>query len=118
MASKTALNDARQRRGFTNRELARRAGIAEQKVSLMLRGYWGTPEDRARVRAVLGGELRELFPHVPSAELKRPAYLNPFTAELYGVTGPPVDEAPRMIRGSKASGGSTDQLAAGGVSNA
>lgn len=62
MASKTALRDARDRAGLSNRELAERAGLHEQTVSLMTRGHWGTAEDRARIRAVLGGELADLFP--------------------------------------------------------
>ncbi len=103
MASKTALKDARDRAGWTNRELGRRSGVSEKIVSLMCRGFWGTSADRARVRAVLGGELRDLFPHVPAAELKRAAYINALTSELYPTTGPPVAEAPRIVQ-DKSSG--------------
>lgn len=71
--NKTALRDARDRRGWTSRELARRSGLPESVISLMLRGYWGSPAGRARVRAALGDSPRVLFPHVPASELSRPA---------------------------------------------
>jgi transcriptional regulator with XRE-family HTH domain len=87
------LRDARDAAGLTNRELARRADLHEQTVSLLTRGFWGTAEDRARIRAVLGGDVRNLFPHVPSDELRKAAYLN-IDGDTWPTSGPPLDEIP------------------------
>jgi transcriptional regulator with XRE-family HTH domain len=119
MACSSALRDARDVAGLTNRELASRADLHEETVSLLMRGHWGTPETRARVRAVLGGNVADLFPHVPGDELRKPGRVN---GEPLPTSGPPLDSLPprRVSVLNNLSGGadsSRSRAAAGRVSN-
>lgn len=65
------VREYREAKNWTSADLEKASGVSQPTISLVERGFWGSARVRAAIAKAFNKTVRETFPNVPVAELKR-----------------------------------------------